>query len=459
MISSNSSTIPRRSDTAAGADPDQPRVIRFRTSLRNTVCDVMKDRPGWRETESETEWDFFWCDIHWLHEFYDGLYLREDQRINHFKNHYELTRKDLLVKNMKRMMKETAKAPVRHGGGKDVAAHYNLIATSYVLPQEHALFSEEFKRHPGTVWIMKPVGKAQGRGIFLINKMSQINGWRKDPRLMARGENGEPVEGPEAYIVQRYIERPYLIGGKKFDIRAYALVTCWNPLTVYIHRHAFCRFSNTQFSMDAKDISNMYIHATNVAIQKTAPNYDGSKGCKWLIRNLKLFLASKHGEDAVLALFNQIEELMIRALVSVAKIMINDKHCFELYGYDILIDQDLRPWLLEINASPSLTAETQWDYDLKYGLLNDMFDVVDMERKCPPPSETGPRTRVGGFDLVYYDGPVAHANASVYETMLGAYHPIKPAPRKFGKKRRPPATTAAESMDLTNLTGSTTSAT
>ncbi len=49
--------------------------------------------------------------------------------------------------------------------------HSEFISTSYVLPQEHALFQEEFKRNPGSIWIMKPVGKAQGKGIFLINKM------------------------------------------------------------------------------------------------------------------------------------------------------------------------------------------------------------------------------------------------------------------------------------------------
>jgi tubulin polyglutamylase TTLL9 len=97
--------------------------------------------------------------------------------------------------------------------GKQEAQKFDFLATSYVLPQEHALFQEEFKRNSGGVWIMKPVGKAQGKGIFLINKLSQIANWKKDPRLKNKSSSEETEEGPEAYIVQRYIDNPYLIGG------------------------------------------------------------------------------------------------------------------------------------------------------------------------------------------------------------------------------------------------------
>ena len=57
-------------------------------------------------------------------------------------------------------------------------------------------------------------------------------------------------------------------------------------------------------------------------------------------------------------------------------IIINDKHCFELYGYDILIDANLKPWLVEVNASPSLSATTPSDLTLKTGVINDVLNIV-----------------------------------------------------------------------------------
>jgi hypothetical protein len=50
-------------------------------------------------------------------------------------------------------------------------------------------------------------------------------------------------------------------------------------------------------------------------------------------------------------LFNSMDQLIIHSLKAVQNVMINDRHCFECYGYDVLIDADLKPWLVEVQLS------------------------------------------------------------------------------------------------------------
>jgi hypothetical protein len=79
--------------------------VRFRCTFKNTIYDVLRAR-GWREVESETDWDVAWVETGWLRENFDGVHLEDHQRINHFRNHYELTRKDNLIKNLKRTQRQ-----------------------------------------------------------------------------------------------------------------------------------------------------------------------------------------------------------------------------------------------------------------------------------------------------------------------------------------------------------------
>jgi tubulin polyglutamylase TTLL9 len=85
-----------------------------------------------------------------------------------------------------------------------------------------------------------------------------------------------------------------------------------------------------------------------VAVQKTNAKYDPNSGGKWNIRNLKLYLMHKFGVERTNQVYYEILMIIIRSLLAVQKIMINDKHCFELYGYDILIDDQLKAWLIEV---------------------------------------------------------------------------------------------------------------
>uniref|UniRef100_A0A0G4I6S9 Tubulin--tyrosine ligase-like protein 9 n=1 Tax=Chromera velia CCMP2878 TaxID=1169474 RepID=A0A0G4I6S9_9ALVE len=286
-------------------------------------------------------------------------------------------------------------------GKSEEAREYNSCPVTFVLPLEYSIFVEEFKKHKDSVWIMKPVGRSQGKGIFLFDKLSQISEWKRESRLRQQ-ENNQQVAPVESYVVQRYVEEPLLIGGKKFDLRLYVLVTSYAPLTAYLYRSGFARLSHTHFSMASiESMNNISMHLTNVAVQKQTANYDTDRGGKWPVRQLKLHLISKFGAEPTAELFNQIALIIVRSLCAVQKSMINDKHCFELYGYDILIDANLKPWLLEVNASPALTANTQEDYDLKFGLLDDLFTVLDLEKVLAGTSNT----QIGGFDLLY-KGPL-----------------------------------------------------
>ena len=378
------------------------RVVKFKCFLHNAILDVLRAK-GWQELkdEGDRDWDFYWCDVAWMREHFDHYYLEEHQRICHFRNHYELTRKNLMAKNLKRLKKSLEKE------SKLEAAKCDFFPTTFELPSEYHIFVEQFKKHPGTIWIMKPAGKSQGKGIFLFRKLKDIMDWKKDD-YFRRDEEKVTKDPPETYVVQRYIDNPYLIGGRKFDIRVYILVTSYNnPLKVWLYRSGFARFSNTRFSLDS--ISDTFVHLTNVAVQKTAPDYDSEKGCKWSLQELKMYLTAKHSQEVVMDVFQQLDEIFIKALQSVQKIIINDKHCFELYGFDIMFDNSLKPWIIEVNASPSLTASSPTDYELKFGLLEDMLHVVDMEGRL-----TGSEKRVGGFDLLWNDGPVSSDELALY---------------------------------------------
>ncbi|CAD8061233.1 unnamed protein product [Paramecium primaurelia] len=392
--------------------------LKFKTSFRNCILEAFKRRL-WKETEGD-DWDIMWAEKEWIHEVLDHTHLQSNQKINHFRNHYELTRKDLMIKNFKRYKKN-----LEREGKQEEANNYNFFPLTFHLPSEYPIFVEEFKRQSTnsdtkTAWIMKPIGKSQGKGIFIFNKIQQISQWKNTLRY------NQDNPQAEAYIVQKYIADPLLIGGKKFDMRIYLLCTSYQPLTLYLYRTGFARFTHHRY--DSEDISNTYVHLTNVAIQKTSDNYDEKLGGKWNLQTLKLYLMTKYGQEKVAETFYNIQMLMIRSLQAVQKIIINDKHCFELYGFDILLDAQLKPWLLEVNASPSMTSNTPVDFELKCGLLDDVFTIIDLEKVL-----TGNEEQIGGFDLICKGNPIKLPINSTFTTYLGAFNNRQQQLKKIAK--------------------------
>ena len=93
------------------------------------------------------------------------------------------------------------------------------------------------------------------------------------------------------------------------------------------------------------------------------------------MQSLMFYLESIRGKVKAINVL-QTYNIIVQSLKACQSMMINDRHCFECYGYDVLIDNNLKPWLLEVNASHSLTTINEKDRVLNSQLLRDIFAIV-----------------------------------------------------------------------------------
>ena len=95
-----------------------------------------------------------------------------------------------------------------------------------------------------------------------------------------------------------------------------------------------------------------------------------------------------------------------------------------------MIDQSLKPWLIEVNGGPSMTANTDFDCQLKCGLIDDVLSIIDIEGICE-----GNEMVTGGFDLIMKkDIPVKEHQSSDYRCMLGAKNERKKVMKSIALK-------------------------
>lgn len=406
------------------ATAEKNKTVTYCTDLEKSVIMSNFERRGWQQVGPEDEWNIYWsftANCRNIFSIESGYRMCDNQMINHFPNHYELSRKDLLVKNIKRYRKELEKEgnplaekveqPLPNGQTVTRYTHLDFIPVTYVLPADYNMFVEEYRKSPQSTWIMKPCGKSQGAGIFLINKLSKLKKWSREAKTPFT-----QLTSKECYVISRYIDNPLLIGGKKFDLRLYVLVTSFRPLKAYLFQHGFCRFCTVKYDTSVTELDNMYVHLTNVSVQKHGGDYNSLHGGKMSIQNFRLYLEGTKGRSVTDKLFAEMQWLIVHSLKAVAPVMANDRHCFECYGYDIIIDNMLKPWLVEVNASPSLQSTTHNDRILKYKLIDNIVSVVvppdgfpDARWNKIPDAEA-----LGDFDLLIDEELMEDASSRYY---------------------------------------------
>ncbi|KAK3096729.1 hypothetical protein FSP39_002748 [Pinctada imbricata] len=283
---------------------------------------------------------------------YDNIY--PWQRLNHYPKSTGITKKDCLARNLKRMKGV-------HGAGV-----YNFSPISFNLPNDYTRFVAEYSKNKqnenkNLLWICKPADQSRGRGIFIFRDISSL-------------------QYDCTAVLQKYITNPLLIGGYKFDVRIYVAVPSFHPLTVYVYQEGIVRFGTEKFDLNA--LNNVFAHLTNTSINKHGPAYTLDKerigaGCKWTITQLRYYFHQNHIDDNILWI--RIVNIIVLTLLIQAPQVPKFHNCFELYGFDILIDENLKPWLLEVNFSPALSSDCQTDLIVKKPLLHDVMDLMNFK--------------------------------------------------------------------------------
>lgn len=329
-------------------------VFRLCEKSPDILREVCLER-GWEEYnedggEADGNWNLWWK----TQGFTSGEFehCRPWQRLNHFPKSTHITKKDGLARNLRRMR-------TSYGGSM-----FEFFPLTFILPNEYKKFVAEFSKQDGAqqsnYWICKPTEQSCGRGIFIFQDLHDLT-------------------YDCAVVVQKYIIKPFLISGYKFDLRLYAIVTSFHPFRLYIYHEGLVRFSTERFDLSSLD--NRFSHLTNTSINKTGPQYLAEKesigtGCKWTLGKLRHYL-HKHDIDDRL-LWHRITSIIIITLLSqVQEIPSNSSNCFELFGFDILIDEKLKPWLLEVNFSPALGNDCNQDELVKKPLLNDILEALN----------------------------------------------------------------------------------
>ena len=234
------------------------------------------------------------------------------------------------------------KLPLTFNIKNDNDEEYKKFLKAYYNLESKRSLKKRFKN----IWIVKPGEFTnRGQGICVCKSLSEIKSYLR------------PQES-RSYIVQKYIENPFLINKRKFDIRCYSLITSINGVMQgYFYKDGYLRTSSSEFSL--KDVKNLFIHLTNDAVQKHSGEYGKfENGNKMSYREFQKYI--EINTTSKINFFHdilpQIKQIVKETIVaSFKKLDLNKRtHCMEIFGYDFMIDKKFKPWLIEINTNPCL---------------------------------------------------------------------------------------------------------
>ena len=223
----------------------------------------------------------------------------------------------------------------------------DFLPTTYVMPSDMEALKAKAKVAKDPIWIVKSTTLSASVGTHLVNKISNI----------------KPEPG---WIAQDYVKNPYLIKGRKFAIRIYALVSSYNPVRVYLFQGGTAKIALRKYTTDPNSF-----HLTSVHTEHTRPDRHrddlkaelaadiGEKGW-WTVDKLFLHLEKEGLRPA--EIWNQARDIVSTLIDAMIDNGFFDNHAPDgiraaygpkFFALDLVLDENAKLWLSEIERSPT----------------------------------------------------------------------------------------------------------
>ncbi|CAM4752219.1 unnamed protein product [Rotaria magnacalcarata] len=323
---------------------------------------------GWRECFISANVD---SDIYWhSSSFHEGNvnFAFNSGRVNKFPGMNDLLRKvhlTRLLNNMRLLFPND----------------FDFYPKTWFLPEQTQQFKDDVryihqqdKKHNRslTTFIIKPSDGSQGEGIYLL----------RDP--------AHCIVTNRQHVAQEYIDRPLLINGLKFDLRIYVLILNLYPLEIFLYDEGLVRFATVGYKAPStENLHQTYMHLTNYSLNKHSASYKHTsdnkqgEGSKRKLSSVWIQLSNIYGNEKIERTKTLITEMINKTILAILpelrveyefELPLGKKQnisCFQIVGFDIILNDHLKPILLEVNANPSLRID--FDKENEAGKLMNSF--------------------------------------------------------------------------------------
>ena len=175
-------------------------------------------------------------------------------------------------------------------------------------------------------------------------------------------------------VVQKYLTNLYLVNRRKVNLRIYLLIVIHNGYKIfYVSKLGKCIYTKKEYNDNNFDFeSNITSYNLDMTVYKKNP------------RSLnELFQYVKNDSKDSNLLANNIYNLMTKVSKCLSNNVFQSNNikntiCFQLFGGDVIFDNNLNTYLLEFNKGPDMIPRDEIDKKMKYTVQEDMFKTVGL---------------------------------------------------------------------------------